>query len=240
MLLWSVLYFGIHYFWNYRSAEVDRLQLAIQSRDAKLDALKLQLNPHFLFNSLNSVRALVSEDPPQAQTMITRLARLLRTTLKSSKALTVPLRDELDLVRTYLELEAVRLEERLDYSIDAAPAMREAAIPPLLVQTLVENAVKHGVAQRPEGGCVRVTARRAGDELHLEVRNPGQLEDTSRDGGIGLQNLRERLGLLFGDAATLTLRMDGPNTVVAEAWLPQRAPSVDAPPDRVLPVSEPA
>ena len=226
MLLWSVLYFGVHYFWNYRSAAADRLNLAVQSREAKLSALRLQLNPHFLFNSLNSVRALVSEDPAQAKTMITRLARLLRKTLQSSKVLTVSLRDELRLARTYLELEAVRLEERLQFTIDADPATHEVPVPPLLVQTLVENAVKHGIATLRDGGCVRVTARCDTDNmLCVQVRNSGHLKQHTRDGGVGLQNLRERLWLLYGVEATLTLSMDEPGTVLAEARLPQHAPA---------------
>jgi two-component sensor histidine kinase len=226
LLIWSTIYFGLHFFWNYRQSEIDRLELAVQSREAKLRALRLQLNPHFLFNSLNSVRALVSEDPAQAQTMITRLARLLRKTLQSSKVLTVSFRDELRLARTYLELEAVRLEERLQFTIDADPATHEVPVPPLLVQTLVENAVKHGIAKRRDGGCVRVTARcEADDTLCVQVRNPGHLEQDTRDGGVGLQNLRERLRLLYGATATLTLSMDEPGTVLAEARLPQHAPA---------------
>ena len=227
LLIWSILYLGIHYFWSYRQAEIDRLEMEVQSRDAKLDALKLQLNPHFLFNSLNSVRALVTEDPEQAKTMITRLARLLRTTLKSSKTVTVPLRKELALVRTYLELEAVRLEERLAYRIDAPPEVHSQPVPPMLVQTLVENAIKHGIATRTEGGVVRVDARLKHDALQLRVTNTGQLCDDDETGGVGLQNVRERLHLLFGDDAALTLQMDGPESVLAEARLPLRATATD-------------
>ncbi|WP_022836895.1 sensor histidine kinase [Salisaeta longa] len=221
LLVWSTIYFGLHFFWNYRQAEIDRLEMAVQSREAKLDALKLQLNPHFLFNSLNSVRALVAEDPEQAQTMITRLARLLRTTLQSSKTVTVPLRKEIEIVRTYLELESVRLEERLAYRIDVPPAVCSRSVPPLLVQTLVENAIKHGIAPRPNGGTVRVSAHCAADALHLRVANTGQLNGSDRSGGIGLQNVRERLRLLFGSEASIELGMDGPATVVATARVPR-------------------
>ena len=220
LLLWSILYFGIHYFWNYREAEINRLQLAVQTRDARLDALKLQINPHFLFNSLNSVRALVSEAPAQAQRMITQLARLLRETLASSKETTVSLADELDLVRTYLELEAVRMEERLTYAIEAEDEAREQPVPPMVVQTLVENGIKHGVARRPEGGRIRVEAQVEGGELVLRVINTGQLERRERDDGVGLQNVRERLQLLFGAEATLTLRNAGADAVEAVVRLP--------------------
>jgi LytS/YehU family sensor histidine kinase len=110
----------------------------------------------------------------------------------------------------------------------------------MLVQTLVENGIKHGVAAQPEGGMIRVDARLKYDALQLRVINTGQFCDEDDTGGLGLQNVRERLHLLFGDDATLLLRMDGPNTVVAEAWLPQHALSADTSSDRVSPVPEPS
>jgi LytS/YehU family sensor histidine kinase len=163
--------------------------------------------------------------------MITRLARLLRATLKSSQTLTVPLHRELELVRAYLELEAVRLEERLSFQIEAAPETMDRPVPPLVVQTLVENGIKHGVATRPDGGRVHITTWLADDTLRLRVTNTGRLRDDDPNGGLGLENVRDRLRLLFGDAARLTLRMDGPNTVQADAWLPDapvRPSSVEA------------
>lgn len=228
-LVWSLLYVAITYFWNYQQAEVDRWKMRAQMETAKLDALKLQLNPHFLFNSLNSVRALIAERPERAQHMVTRLAHLLRTTLQGGTATTVPLDEELQTTRVYLELEAVRLEERLQYRIDASEAVRDHPVPFLLVQTLAENAIKHGVAQRPEGGTVAITARRAGAQLRIRVDNPGQVAARSTD-GVGLHNARERLRLLFGEHATLTLRNAGAATVRAEARIPlDRSASPDVP-----------
>jgi hypothetical protein len=221
MGLWLVIYFGVHAFWNYRQAEVDKWKLEAQAETARLKALKLQLNPHFFFNSLNSVRALIAEDPERAQRMVTRLARLLRNTLQVDDVKTVPLEEELSTVRTYLELETVRFEERLRYEIDASEEALGRPVPFLLVQTLVENGIKHGVAQRQEGGTITVGADVQNDALRLRVTNPGTLE--SEEGGVGLQNARERLQLLFGDEASLTLKNADVETVVATAVLPDRS-----------------
>jgi hypothetical protein len=220
LLPWLVIYFGVHYFWNYRQAEVDKWKLEAQAETARLKALKLQLNPHFFFNSLNSVRALIAEDPERAQRMVTRLARLLRTTLQVDDVKTVPLKEELSTVRTYLELETVRFEERLQYEIDASEAALRRPVPFLLVQTLVENSIKHGIAERQGGGTITIDATVADDTLHLTVTNPGTLE--SEEGGVGLQNARERLQLLFGDEASLTLEQVPPDTVAATAVVPAR------------------
>ncbi|MFB6098653.1 MAG: sensor histidine kinase, partial [Salinibacter sp.] len=137
-MLWSVIYFGVHAVWNYRQAEVDKWKLEAQAETARLKAL----NPHFFFNSLNSVRALIAEDPDRAQRMVTRLARLLRNTLQVDDVKTVPLKEELSTVRTYLELESVRFEDRLRYEMDASDAALNRSVPFLLVQTLTENGIK--------------------------------------------------------------------------------------------------
>jgi LytS/YehU family sensor histidine kinase len=205
---------------------VDKWKLEAQAETARLKALKLQLNPHFFFNSLNSVRALIDEDPDRAQRMVTRLARLLRTTLQVDDVKTVPLEEELSTVQTYLELEMVRFEDRLQYEIDASDAARDRPVPFLLVQTLVENGIKHGVAERQRGGTITIEADVVDDALRLKVTNPGTL--TSEEGGVGLQNARERLQLLFGDDASLILENVDAETVLATAVLPVR-PSSERP-----------
>ncbi|NBB87985.1 MAG: sensor histidine kinase [Bacteroidetes bacterium] len=219
-LVWSLLYFTITYFRNYQEAEVNRWKLQAQMEASKLEALKLQLNPHFLFNSLNSVRALIAERPRCAQHMVTRLARLLRTALQSGDTTTVPLEKELDTVRVYLELEAVRFEDRLRYEVDADDDLLKHEVPFLLVQTLVENAIKHGIANEPDGGTVTVTAVRTETQLRLRVENPGQITRHAEERGVGLENARERLRLLFGARADLTLQNIDPVTVRAEVCLP--------------------
>jgi two-component sensor histidine kinase len=229
MLIWSTIYFGVHYFWNYRQSEIDRLEVEVQSREAKLEAMRLQLNPHFLFNSLNSTRMLVGEDPEQARHMITQLARLLRSTLERSQSVTVTLHEELELTRTYLNLEAVRFEERLTYQFDIDPDAESVAVPPMMVQTLVENAVKHGIAARKDGGTVTVRAhtvraQKHTDALCVQVTNTGHLNEDASQRGIGLRNLRERLRLLYGDAFTFSIENGNSDTVVATVRMPSALP----------------
>lgn len=212
-----------------RQAEIDRLEMEVQSREAKLEAMRLQLNPHFLFNSLNSTRMLIGEDPEQARHMITQLARLLRTTLKRSQSVTVALEEELELTRTYLNLEAVRFEERLTYQFDIDPDAKSVAVPPMMVQTLVENAVKHGIASRKDGGTVTVRANTAqiqkhADTLCVRVSNTGHLDEDASRRGIGLRNLRERLRLLYGDAFTFSITNAESDTVVATVRMPSTPP----------------
>jgi len=209
-LVWSLIYFGAH--WLERSRYADR---------AQLHHLKSQLNPHFLFNALNSVRGLVTEDPPRAQAAITRLAKLLRVALGSTTTDTIALARELEVVEDYLALEAVRLEERLRVALAIDDAARDAPVPALLVQTLVENAIKHGIARRRDGGEVAITARIADNVLVLHVANTS-VDDAAPDAstGVGLANARERLALLFGPRATLRLDRSRADRTVAEVRIP--------------------
>jgi signal transduction histidine kinase len=182
-----------------------RLQLAL--REAELRALEAQVNPHFLFNCLNSIRALVIENPPQAQDMITRLANILRYNLHRDLSHTVPLASELEAVSDYLALESVRFEDRLrvEFAIDADT--RQVPIPPMLLQTLIENAVKHGIAPLPGGGELLIRTRMVQDSMKVEVENTGQLrEPKPGDTPLGLSNVRERLRFLYADRASLQLQ----------------------------------
>jgi len=226
--LWSLLYFGYHFADRYRRSEVERAQLTATVKEAELRALKSQVNPHFIFNALNSLRALIDEDPARARLAVTQLANLLRYSLQSGQLETVPFEDELRTVNDYLALEQVRHEERLRLRLDVAPDTLHLPVPPMLLQTLVENAVKYGISTQPEGGEIAIIARRAGDRLSLQVTNPGSLAPadaslSARAGGstgLGLHNAAERLRLLFGENATLRLSARAPGLVVAEALIP--------------------
>lgn len=219
LFLWSALYFGLHWFWNYRQAEIEKWKLEAQAEAARLKALKLQLNPHFLFNSLNSVRALIAQDPSRAQTMTTRLARLLRNTLMAEDDKAVSLQNELSTVRSYLDLEKVRLEDRLRYDITVEEGLDNVIVPHLLIQILVENGIKHGITERSDGGWLTIAVRRVDDMLWVRVVNPGTLDNPGN--GVGLQNTRERLRLLFGNTASLRLE-DDDDRVKATARMPIR------------------
>ncbi len=239
-VIWSLLYFGYHFADRYRRSEVARAQLAATVKEAELRALKSQVNPHFIFNALNSLRALIEEDPARARLAVTQLANLLRYSLQSGQLETVPFEEELRIVNDYLALEQVRHEERLRLRLDVAPDTLHLPVPPMLLQTLVENAVKYGISTRPEGGEIAIIARCEGGLLRLQVTNPGELKaagatlpvrQVNGSTGVGLRNAGERLRLLFGENAVLQLRAESPGMVVAEARipLPQHLPHLPAP-----------
>jgi signal transduction histidine kinase len=223
---WLGIYFSYHLFDRYNRLEMEQLRLAAHVKDAELRALKSQVNPHFIFNSLNSLRALIDENPARARQAVTQLANLLRYSLQSAQSETVAFEDELRVVNDYLALEQVRHEERLQVRFDIEPETLNLAVPPLLLQTLVENAVKYGISNRPEGGEIVISARCEGGNLRLRVTNPGELADgakTARSAtstGLGLKNAAERLRMFFGDRAQLQLRAETDSLVVAEVTMP--------------------
>jgi hypothetical protein len=193
-------------------------QLALSN--AELRALELQINPHFLFNSLNSIRGLVLDNPPLAQDLITRLANILRYNLHRDAEHTVPLDSELEAAADYLALESARYEDRLRVHYAVEPETRPMPVPPMLVQTLVENAIKHGIATIPEGGDLRLSAAIEHRALVLRVENPGRL-DAPEPGvpRLGLQNLRDRLHILYGPRGKLDLYAQN-GRVVATVRIP--------------------
>ncbi len=224
---WLCLYFFYHVYDRLNRSEIERFQLMTSVKEAELRALKSQVNPHFIFNSLNSLRALIDEDPARARTAVTQLANLLRYSLKSGQLETVPFEEELGVVNDYLALEQVRHEERLRLRLDIEPEALQLPIPPMLLQTLVENAVKYGISPRAEGGEIAIVARNERGALRIQVSNPGELalEARTSSTGLGLRNAAERLRLIFGEHATLRLRSDEPARVVAEAIIPLPARS---------------
>jgi len=221
---WLGIYFFYHLSDRFNRLEIERLGLSATLKEAELRALKSQINPHFIFNSLNSLRALIDEDPARARQAVTQLANLLRYSLQSGQLETVPFEEELSVVNDYLALEQVRHEERLRLRLDVAADTLQVPVPPMLLQTLVENAVKYGISRRPEGGEIAIVARCEHGVLRIQVTNPGELvapeTGASASTGVGLRNAAERLRLLFGERATLQLRAAAPGLVVAEAEIP--------------------
>ena len=207
--LWATAYILFTTAGRLRQSEREALGLRAALAEAELATLRAQVNPHFLFNALNTVRALISADPKAARQAVTGLSAILRSTLAAGRTDTQPLSAELDVVRAYLGLETLRFEERLGVEIDVAPEALGVSVPALSVLTLVENAVKHGIADRPEGGTVRVWARVQSGRLRVSVENPPAPPSAHADGtGSGLRLVRERLSLLHGDAAHLTTDLD--------------------------------
>jgi hypothetical protein len=208
LTLWSGIYFGFAYFKRQRRLEIERYQAQAALAKAELRALRSQLNPHFLFNSLNSLRALVVEDPSRAQEAITQIAAILRYHLQSSEHALVPLAKEIDTVELYLALELIRFEDRLIVEREVDPAALLFFVPPLALQTLVENAVKYGISRDEGAGRIRISAAVDDGRLSISVRNTGGLRAVSANNstGLGLTNLRTRLRLLFAESASLDLR----------------------------------
>lgn len=214
-IIWSVIYFGFHFFDNYKKTEIQNLRLEATSKEVELNKLKSQLNPHFMFNSMNSIRALVDEDPKKAKIAITQLSNILRNTLMMHKNKYITLEDEIALVKDYLELEHVRFEERLIFNFDIDPQTLSLNIPPMMIQTLVENGIKHGISKYPEGGSISVISLKTDNNYKIEIINTGQLGDISKtDSGFGIANTTNRLELLFGKKASFNLKnLDNKNVI---------------------------
>ena len=207
------------------SASARRLQAEKRAAEAQLRLLQGQIEPHFLFNTLANVSSLMNDDVPRAKLMLETFTDYLRASLGSMRRAEATLGGELDLVSHYLELMKTRMEERLRYTVECDPEVRDVALPPFLLQPLVENALHHGLEPKVEGGSVRVSARRDGASLVLEVLDDGMGQDATRrrpGAGMALANVRERLQTQYGSAASLTLSSANPG-MRATIRMPYRA-----------------
>jgi signal transduction histidine kinase len=190
--------------------EARAMQTSIQARDAELKALKAQINPHFLFNSLNSISALTSVDPARARDMCVLLGDFLRLTLGLGEKAVVHFSEELELLQKYLAIEKIRFGNRLNMQENIQEESRTCMLPPLLLQPLVENAVKHGIASLPEGGNVRLIAERQNGRLAILVENSWDPDaPPGRSGGLGLKNVQQRLEARYGKEASLRVNTEG-------------------------------
>ena len=205
LVTWTALYFALHEFRLRRIRELHSLRMEVVAQQAQLRGLRAQLNTHFLFNCLNGLREMIGEDPGRAQVIVEQLAALLRYSLQPNQAELVSFAEEIRAVQDYLALETMRFEERLTVEWDLAPETYSVKVPPMLLQTLVENALKHGIAPSPQGGTVAIITRMEGSQMHLEVMNSGSISDQRSHSGLGLRNVRERLNLLYGESAGLEL-----------------------------------
>jgi len=194
--------FAFNYYRKYRERELRAVELEKRLAQAKLQALQMQLNPHFLFNTLHSISALMHQDVEAADGMITRLSDLLRTALDSSDTQEVTLRQELEFLQRYLEIEQTRFGSRLTVKTDIAPDTLDAQVPNLILQPLVENAIRHGIEPHAKSGCIELRAQREAGALTLEVGDNGDglRKDGPAEEGVGLSNTRARLQALYGEA----------------------------------------
>jgi two-component system sensor histidine kinase AlgZ len=223
-LVWLTIYFAVIAVREHRSAQFKQSELARALQLAELRLLKSQLNPHFLFNALNTVRSLIAENPERAQNAVTRLAKTLRYTLTSPQDELVTLSQELDIVADYLELESMRFEDRLRIEVQVPDDAAGVQIPVMLLQTLVENGIKHGVAELPAGGTLRISATLQNEMLILEVENPRPAAPRrAAHEGVGLHNAHDRLRLLFGARASLELDLSKPALATARLRIPRQS-----------------
>ncbi len=222
VLLWALIYFAVHYFENYRQVQIESLIWEAAVKDFELKTLKSQLNPHFMFNALNSIRALIDVDPKSAQTAVTKLSNILRYSLKMERIETVSLEEEMQTVSDYLALETIRFEERLKYKIDFDQKAANIEIPPMMIQTLVENGIKHGISKRTEGGEINVKSEIVNSFLHIRIRNTGQINDSAllNASGFGINNTKHRLHLLYGETASFSIKNNSDKEVLAELVIP--------------------
>ena len=216
----AVLYFSLRARAEYMAAklkekELNEERLIRLKTKAELEALQAKVNPHFLFNTLNSIASLISENPKAAEATVEKLSELFRYTLRHTEKNSATVAEELDLVRTYLEIEKLRLGERLQFEVNCEDAVREFELPPMLIQPLVENSIKHGIASIIEGGKILVEARSSDGNCVIAVQDSGKEFHRENDAeGFGLRSVQERLRLLHGDKASLRVVENGHTQIV--------------------------
>ncbi len=219
--IWLLAFHLYHYARYSRQAEIDQSNYEKLAIAAQLQRLNTELNPHFLFNSLNSIKALILENPSDARKAVDLLSNLLRNALQHSGKSFISLEDELASIETYLAMEKIRFEDRLHYQLDVPTETRIVPIPPLSLYNLVENAVKHGISNSKDGGQISIKARASLEFLTLEVVNDGCLQ-RKNENGIGIKNVSERLRLAYGSAARLRLEALNEDQVCSSLILPLR------------------
>ncbi|MDN5216541.1 histidine kinase [Fulvivirgaceae bacterium BMA12] len=218
-LFWNLVYFLYHYFDNYSTT----LKFEATINEIKLNKLKSQLNPHFIFNALNSIRALVDEDPKKSKIAITQLSNILRNSLMMDERRLIKFNEEMQIVKDYLDLESIRFEERLRTEFDIHPASNDFEVPPLMIQTLVENGIKHGISNLVEGGLIKVNTFVENAKLNIQIRNSGQYLNgvVMKHGGYGIENTRQRLKLLFGEETSFSILNENENFVLTDVIIPK-------------------
>lgn len=216
--LWLLIYMVWHYLMRNQTDKIARLHLEKTVKDLELRTIKSHINPHFIFNSLNSIRALVDENPERARKAITELSNLLRSSLQMGKNETVLLEQELRIVKDYLALEYIRFEERLKIVWSIEDDSLGEPVPPMMLQTLVENAIKHGISQHVLGGTVTIITTVTDDYLKIIVRNTGNLKGETE--GFGLKSTRNRLNLLYGGKAHFSIKQLDDEIVETKVLLP--------------------
>jgi sensor histidine kinase YesM len=220
LLIWNFIYFMFHFIMKSRKQQMDTIKLEALVRQLELKTIKAHINPHFIFNALNSIRALIDENPERARKAITELSNILRSSLNAEKGETVSLGEELKIVKDYLALENMRFEDRLkvEYEIDEETLNQQ--VPPMMLQTLVENAIKHGISKQVKGGMVKIISDFTENFHELVVQNTGHLNGSIPSNGFGLSSTQDRLNLLYGESAKFEIKQIHRDLVEARVLIP--------------------
>ncbi|MEX0313625.1 MAG: sensor histidine kinase [Allomuricauda sp.] len=216
---WTVTYLVIKLLLKLNRDRIERLELNTNLKQAQLNTLKGQINPHFMFNSLNNIRGLMLEDVEKSREMLTKLSEILRYSLTKNNINSISLEEELEIVDNYIDLSKIQFENRLEFVKEVEENMLSQQIPPMIIQLLIENAAKHGISNLKKGGRIVLMVKREGDLMKIQVKNTGKLKLQKNTTQLGLKNIRQRLKLLYADKASFSLHeMDG--EVVADIKIP--------------------
>lgn len=215
LFIWNCIYFIYHYVEQSRKNQLDKLKLEASIKSLELKTIKSHINPHFIFNALNSIRALIDEEPSRARQAVTALGNILRSSMLSDQQETITLEKELNIVRDYLDLELIRFEDRLRLKYDIEEDTLDDLVPPMMLQMLVENAIKHGIGKSVEPGEISISAAEDEGKLVLSVVNTGKLQEPPLQAGFGIQSTANRLNLIFGNKASFKIHQLSENQVEA-------------------------
>jgi two-component system, LytTR family, sensor kinase len=220
LFIWNCIYYIYHYIQKSRSQQVETLKMEALVKELELKTIKSHINPHFIFNALNSIRALIDENPGRARTAITELSNILRSSMQAEKLETVTFERELNIVKDYLALEYIRFEDRLQIEYEVDEDTLDQPVPPMMLQTLVENAIKHGISKQVRGGMVKIISDFKNNHHEMVVQNTGHLNGGLNGDGFGLASTQNRLQLLFGEKANFSIKQLSGNIVEARVELP--------------------
>ncbi|MFD2589099.1 sensor histidine kinase [Croceitalea marina] len=217
---WTAIYYGVNLVLKANKNNLEKLELNATLKEAQLNTLRGQVNPHFMFNSLNNIRGLMLEDVDKSSEMITKLSEMLQFAMAKNSVDAIPIKDELEMVENYISLSKIQMEDRLQFEKDIDDKVLDSKIPPMIIQLLVENAAKHGIANLKNGGIIKLQIAKSEDILNILVSNTGKLQIAENSTQLGLKNIKQRLRLLYGEKASFSLSEVG-EEVVAEINIPQ-------------------
>lgn len=217
--LWIVVYTIYKTTSQIKNNKMDRMEIENTLKDSQLNALKGQINPHFMFNSLNNIRGLILENPEKSREMITRLSEMLRYSLTKNEITTIALEEEIEMVENFIEISKIQMEERLNFTSQIDKTTLKLQIPPMIIQMLIENAVKHGIAKLKDGGLISLEIKMENNNLTLLVTNTGILTIEKDSTQLGIKNIEKRLHLIYGEKASFKLQ-EIDNKVIAKITIP--------------------